>query len=152
MPTTASRDDWATPLAALVVSIRHLAGGKPWDVPGVRAALHRARHLAPPHQLAHAAIDWAIMRPDLTAPIGLEDDGPWWHTGRTPAARVAEARCTEVGHEHEVARNCRLCAGEAKGDPDVVASPTASPERAERTTRGMELVRAALNPKEHPDE
>ena len=145
MPTTASRDDWATPLAQHIASIRHLSGGKPWDVPGIRAALHRARHIAPPHQIAHAAIDWAIMRPDLSAPVALENDGPWWHTGRTPSARVIEERCTVVGHEHELAAACRSCAGDAKAGPSTTDPDVAEPAtNSDTTARGIALVRAAL--------
>lgn len=155
MPTTASLDDWQRPLAALVASVRHLSGGKPWDVPGIRAALNKARHCAPPHQLAHAAIDWAIMRPDLSAPIGLEDDGPWWRTGRTPAARVVEVRCAVVGHETEPASCCRWCAGMAKGGPsttevdgDVLA---VSPEQAAINARGRALALARLTREKDTD-
>jgi hypothetical protein len=155
MPTTANRDDWAAPLAALVAALRHITGAPEWDVPGIRAAIHRARNIAPPHQLAHAAIDFAIMRPDLTTPVMLEQDGPWWHTGATPGARVVQERCSKVGHEHELARCCRLCASEAKAGPGVTEVPAGvlavSEAQAAINARGRAMVAAALHPKQQPD-
>src|SRR5665647_761693 len=93
------------PLAALMAALH-----PGFDIPGCAAAIHKARHLAPPDQLAHAAIDLA-KRADLRTPALLADPtGPWWQTGRTPDARVEPARCPI--HEHELAHNCRACAGD----------------------------------------
>ena len=143
MTTSASRTDWAAPLAALIASIRHVTGGAPWDVPGIRAELHRAKRADTPDRLAIAAIEWAVMKPDLRAPVGLSEDGPWWHTGRTPDTRVEPTRCAE--HPHEWAVGCSSCRSEAIGlDESPTDTLRLSPEQIERNLRGAATVRAAL--------
>src|SRR5665647_3952771 len=97
-------DAIARPLAALMAGLH--PGPYLWDIPGCAAAIHKARRaqpLTPLDQLAHAAIDLA-KRADLRTPALLADDGPWWHTGRTPDTRVEPARCPI--HEHELAHSC----------------------------------------------
>lgn len=119
------------PLAALMAALH-----PGWDPPGCAAALHRARHLAPLDQLAHAAIDLA-MRTDLTTPALLASDGPHWHTGRTPDVRIEPARCTVPGHKHEMAHNCRACVGDrmAAMAPDGDDLPGITPKQAEINER-----------------
>jgi len=131
------------PLAALMAALHNERSAFEWQPPGCAAALHRARHLAPVDQLAHAAIDLAT-RADLRTPALLAEDGPWWHTGRTPDVRLEPARCTVPGHEHELAHNCRACIGDrmAAMAPDGDAALTISPEQHARNEAGAAAVRA----------
>jgi len=133
-------------LAQLMAALH--PGPYPWEIPGCAAAIHKARHLAPPDQLAHAAIDLA-KRADLRTPALLAEDGPWWHTGRTPDARVEPARCTVPGHEHEFAHNCRACVGDrmAAMAPDGDDTLTLSTAQDEINKLGAARVLAALSPK-----
>ena len=114
------------PLAALMAALH-----PGWDAPGCAAAIHKARHLAPPDQLAHAAIDLA-MRADL----------------RTPDTRVEPARCTVPGHEHELAHACRACVGDRMAEmaPDGDDTLTLSTAQAEINELGAARVLAALSP------
>ena len=130
------------PLAAL------MAGLHPsWQIPGCAAAIHAARHLAPPDQLAHAVIAYA-MRTDVTTPALLAQDGPHWHTGRTPNARVEPARCPKPGHEHEIAHNCRICAVE-RYEPSGQESERVPGVSAERV---RQILDAAMDePRRTPD-
>jgi len=134
------------PLAALMAALH--PGPYPWEIPGCAAAIHKARRLAPVDQLAHAAIDLAT-RTDLRTPALLADDGPWWHTGRTPDTRVEPARCKVPGHEHEFAHNCRACVGDrmAAMAPDSDDDLTISPKQAAINELGAARVLAALSPK-----
>jgi len=132
------------PLAALMAALH--PGPYLWDAPGCAAAIHRARHLAPPDQLAHAAIDLA-KRADLRTPALLAEDGPWWHTVRTPDARIQPARCTVPGHEHELAHNCRACIGDrmAAMAPDGDADLTISAKQAQINERWAARILADLH-------
>src|SRR6478736_9853747 len=64
MMTGAITDDQARALAQLVAL---LAGDKRWDIAGIRPALSKARHRAPAHELAIAAIRCAVS-PDARTP------------------------------------------------------------------------------------
>lgn len=139
--TFAVRPDLGQHLAVVASLLRDLAGGAHWDVPGIRAEIHRAKHLAQPAELAHAVVAWCTTRLDLRAPIGLADDGPHWHTGRTPEARVPEARCAI--HEHELAASCRACPVE-EYEPTDAPTLVIPPEQAALNARGAALVRAEL--------
>ena len=132
------------PLAALMAALH--PGPHLWEIPGCAAAIHKARHLAPVDQLAHAAIVLA-MRADLRTPALLAEDGPWWWTGRTPDARVEPARCPI--HEHELAHNCRACVGDrmAAMAPDCDDDLTISAKQAAINEAGAARVLAALSPK-----
>lgn len=130
------------PLAQLMAELH--PGPYLWEVPGCAAAIHKARHLAPPDQVAHAAIDLA-KRADLRTPALLAEDGPWWHTGRTPDTRVEPARCKV--HEYEMAHNCRACVGDDHAVVDVADPPGISEDQAARNIAGATAVRAALSPK-----
>ena len=144
--TYAARPDLGQHLATVASVLRDIAGGAHWDVPGIRAEVHKAKHLAPPDQLAHAVITWATSRLDLRAPIGLAEDGPWWSAEDTPDARVVPAKCTVIGHESYLARNCGACRAEQIGrEPDPTAPlATPDPAQAEVSTRGADLARAAI--------
>ncbi len=112
-----------------------------WDIPGCATAIHKARHLAPLDQLAHAVITYA-MRGDIRTPALLAEDGPHWHTGRTPDARVAPVRCAV--HEHELASSCRVCAVE-RYDPTTAPTLALSETQLDTNVRGAALVRTALS-------
>lgn len=140
MPTSASRDDWALHLARFANALR-----QDWDVPGIRAAIHAARTLGGCEDIAIALVELSKRR-ELKTPALLAQDGPHWHTGRTPDVRVTPARCKT--HEHEWALNCRSCAVE-KFDPTATPTLAITPEQAERNARGAALVRAALTGTQH---
>ena len=88
--------------------------------------------------------------PATQTPKRIMADGPWWRAaqaafGRTPTSiPTGDAeRCTEDGHEHELAANCRLCRAAA-----IAAAGTAvigiTPEQAEINARGAQHVYEAL--------
>lgn len=135
MPSTASRDDWALALARFTNCLR-----PDWDVPGIRAAIHQARSLAVREDIAVALIE-LTKRDDLRTPALLREDGPHWHTGRTPDTRVEPVRCPR--HEHEIAASCRACPVE---DFDPTGAPTLAihPDQAARNAAGAARVLAAL--------
>jgi hypothetical protein len=142
MPTSASLDDWASPLAALAASLHHLTKpAQEWDVPGVRAAISKSRHRGTPNEVTRALLKLAA-KPDLRTPAMLAEDGAHWGTATViPAA--TQARCPLPGHEHELASNCRSCAGDAKaGDPTPADPPTISADQAARNIAWAERVRA----------
>jgi len=137
------------PLAALMAALHNERSLFEWQAPGCAAAIHKARHLAPPDRLAHAAIDFAAWA-DLRTPALLADPtGPWWHTGRTPDVRLEPARCTVPGHEHELAHACRVCIGDrmAAMAPDGDADLAISAKQAAINELGAARVLAALSPK-----
>ena len=144
--TYAARPDLGQHLATVASVLRDIAGGAHWDVPGIRAEVHKAKHLAPPDQLAHAVITWATSRLDLRAPIGLAEDGPWWNAEDTPDTRVVPAKCAVIGHESYLARNCGACRAEQIAADDAQPTPTTTPdpERAAIAARGAQQVRQAL--------
>jgi hypothetical protein len=125
------------PLAVLMAALH-----PGFDIPGCASAIHEARHLAPPDQLAHAVIAYAT-RTDVRTPALLAQDGPHWHTGRTPDVRIKPARCQVEGHERELAHNCSICITDARGGIDVADPPTLSPEQRARNRAGAALVLAA---------
>ena len=86
-PNLATADDWALALARFVHCLR-----TDWDVPGIRAAIHAARHVDRRESVAIALIELA-RRDDLRTPALLPEPGAHWQTGRTPGARVTARRC-----------------------------------------------------------
>ncbi|WP_407316666.1 hypothetical protein UQW22_09965 [Isoptericola halotolerans] len=127
----------AQALARLVNALR-----PSWDVPGIAAALHKARHRAPAHELAHAVIRLAT-RADLASPAVLAQDGPHW---RATPAETAEPinfdRCPQPGHGSFPAWSCGACrADEIAATEAAPVKPAGDPETY---ARGSELVRAAL--------
>ena len=143
MPTGASRDDWATPLATLIARLR-----TDWDIPGIRAAIHAARNLGSREDIAIAAIELS-RRTDLRTPALLAQDGAWWHTGRTPTARVRPVMCEVLGHEYERVP-CRSCRADELGAGYVGPSdpPTIPADQAATNHTGAATVRAAIRQRE----
>ena len=144
MPSTASRDDWALALARFAGCLR-----TDWDVPGIRAAIHQAKRLGSREDIAIALVE-LTRRTDLRTPALLADDGPWWHTGRTPNVRVRETRCDVYGHEYE-RLPCKACvvdgqiaAAEEVNQPDPLAW---TPRQAQLNADGARTARAALTRK-----
>ena len=130
-------DDQARALAEFIRLVRG------WDVPGIRAAIHEARSMADAHGLAIALIEYA-KRTDVKTPGLFAQDGPHWHTGRTPNARVTPAKCER--HPHSLLP-CRECEAERKGydePPDSLEVIGISAEQAERNARGAAEARARL--------
>ena len=142
MPTTASRDDWAQPLAALVACIR-----RDWDVPGTRAAISKARHRGTPLEIARALLRLAENQA-LRTPAMLHEDGSHWGTPTTvPTAR--QTRCAIDGHEHELASNCRICASDrlAAGAVDRADAPTLTEAQAARNVEGARAAMEHMAPR-----
>ena len=138
MPTNASRDDWALLLARLANALR-----QDWDVPGIRSAIHNSRNLGSREDVAIALVE-LTKRDDLKTPALLAQDGPHWHTGRTPNVRILRTRCTAYGHEYERIP-CRLCPTE-QYEPTDAPTLTITPAQAALNAQGAALVRQALRP------
>lgn len=148
MQPSASRDDWATPLAALVASIR-----RDWDFPGIRTAISKARHRGTPLEIATALLKLAA-KSDLRTPAILADDGAHWGTPTSvPTAR--QARCTEDGHESELAPPyCRICRSEqiaATASDLVMAVPAVTPRDASHAAHIRTLTREPDRTHRTPD-
>lgn len=133
-------------LAMLVDTLR-----TDWDVPGIAAAISRAKHRAPVDELAIALIR-LTNRADLRSPALLVEDGPHWR-GLEEAAKTLRpadlARCVKDGHERALLP-CRLCASEHKALPDDAPPPPGiapDPEQADINARGARRARAALTTK-----
>ncbi len=138
-------DDQARALATFVASLH-----PGWDVPGVRAAISRARHRAPADEIGLAAIRFA-MRADLTTPGLFPDDGPHWHTpGTTTATDIRFTRCPVIGHGSYAAWNCGACKADRLAADDSPADTLRAPsaDQLETNARGARTVRAALNRQE----
>ena len=141
MMTGTITDDQARALAHLVAALR-----PGWDVAGIRSALSSARHRAPAHELAIAAI--RCTQGDARTPAVIAMDGPHW---RTPGASTTTApsrteKCPEVGHGSFLAWNCGACRAEDLAADDAQPTPTTTPdpERAAIAARGAQQVRQAL--------
>lgn len=150
IPTTASRDDWATPLAAYVASIR-----RDWDMPGIRANISKARHRGTPLQIGTALLRLAA-NPDLRSPGMLADDGAHWGTP-TVTPTIRQPRCPILGHEHELAApHCRTCRSdelaaqaEAERAAGITPGPLVTTAQAARNLRGARAVLDAAPALDH---
>lgn len=139
MMTGAISDDQARGLAAFVAGIH-----PGWDVPGIRAAISKARHRAPAHEVGIALIRYA-MRSDLRTPGMFHEDGAHWHaTGQAGAASATFERCTVDGHQSYPAWNCGACRVDAL-EPTEPVSLVLPAEQLEVNARGLELVRATAH-------
>ena len=109
-----------------------------WNHRSIRAFL--AKNFA---TRAYADVAVAIVilavQPENQTPRLLLDHGPWWQAVGTAFRQQtqtpgpgAEPACERVGHEHELARNCRACRAEALAETEVDAAPMqAAPPPAE---------------------
>jgi len=138
MMPNASRDDWAQPLAALVACIR-----RDWDTPGIRAAISKARHRGTPLDIARALLTLTENKA-LRTPALLVEDGAHWGTPTT-VPTTSQARCTEYGHEHELASNCRICASDRIAGIAVADPPALTPEQAARNQAGAHEALARMS-------
>lgn len=144
MMTGTITDDQARALAQLVAL---LSGDKRWDVAGIRPALSKARHRAPAHELAIAAIRCAVS-PDAKTPAVIGMDGQHWGPGTTTTEPVRYARCPEPGHTSFPAWNCAACRSEQlAATDDQTAAPTLaiSEDQAAVNARGAANARRALD-------
>lgn len=133
----------ARSLAAFVASIR-----PGWDIPGIAAALHTARHRAPVDELAIALIRLA-SRTDLRTPAVLAHDGPHWQGLPVAEARAPQRpKCPTHGLAIRVTDGqCASCRAEAiAADDTQTSAPTlrTTPAQIETTLRGVQAVRAAV--------
>lgn len=93
-----------------------------WPVRSLITYLTRDHAARAFRDLAVAAVVVAVDEQTAT-PARLGEHGPWWvaayQAGRpfTPIVGPgSEPRCTEPGHEHELARACRCCRSEQIGE------------------------------------
>ncbi len=118
-----------------------------WDVPGIAAAIHKARGRGDADEIAFALIR-LTRRDDLRTPTILADDGAHWSTPGTTAAGDARfTRCPVIGHGSYAAWNCGACkadrlAADDDAPADTLRAP--SPDQLETNARGARTVRAAL--------
>lgn len=131
----------ARALAVFVNTIR-----PDWDVPGIAAALHRARNRAPVDELATALIRFS-RRDDLRTPAVFDQDGTHWMglpvaEARSPqrpkcpthliAVRVTDGLCTGCLAD-------RIAADDNRDDTLAV-----DPDQLDTTLRGARTVRRAI--------
>lgn len=136
----------------------------PTELDRIAAAMHALRpdwrttslvtfltehHADRPYRDLAIAATAVATDPKTTTPRLLNEHGAWWAAAQTVQAattapdaipRRTDDRCTEPGHEHELARACRICLSEQKaGDHDT---PTDRAMRAVGVPR--DRVRAIL--------
>jgi hypothetical protein len=131
-------------LAALMASLH-----PGWDVPGIAAAIHKAKRRAPAHEVMIAGIRFA-MRDELRTPTLLAEDGPHW-----VGLPVAESRAPKppmCPEHHEPIRaidgTCRGCRADELIDTlpaPVVAPSVARTDWAAVSTEGAAKCRAVLS-------
>ncbi len=131
----------ARALAVFVNTIR-----PDWDVPGIAAALHRARHRAPVDELATAVIRFS-RRDDLRTPAVFADDGTHWMGLPVAEARAPKRPKCDV---HGIAVRlvdglCTGCVADTKAADDNRDDTLAvSPDQLDVTARGVRVVRQAI--------
>lgn len=133
-------DDQARTLAAHVHTLR-----PDWDVPGIRAAINKARHVADAHDLGAALIRYA-RREDIKTPGLFHDDGPHWRASTDAAPRVTVTKCADHGQ----AIPCPSCAAwEKAGDgPQVATTLGITPEQAARNAAWAARCKDQLDPRQ----
>lgn len=113
-------------VAAVVAAVRD-----DWPARSVLAMLRRESTLRdrPFRHLAVAAVVVALD-PATKTPKRLTEFGPWWQAAAVSTAEATstpgpgkEPPCERVGHEHELARNCRACAAERHADTAADTTP-----------------------------
>jgi hypothetical protein len=112
-----------------------------WDIPGIAAAISKAKDRASNTDLCIAAIR-LTTRDDLRTPGVLADDGPHWRNPTNPATDHRYTRCPEPGHTSFPAWNCSACRSEALEAPE--AEPLEPTDRLTPYDTGPALVRAEL--------
>lgn len=118
-----------------------------WDVPGIAAALHKARGRAPVDELAIALIRLS-GRTDLRTPTVLGEDGPHWTGLEVAEARAPQRpKCPTHGLALRVADGkCVSCLADAKGaDENRTDTLAVHPDQAAVNARGAANARRALD-------
>ena len=132
-------DSQTRPLAALVAALR-----PDWDVPGIAAAIHKARLRAPADELSIALIR-LTKRDDLRSPAVLIEDGQHWRDLPTAARTLRPSdlpRCTIHAPE---TLPCRWCESERKPAQNPAAPVVIiSDEQRQINAAGADLARAAI--------
>ncbi len=129
---------------ATEVQIERLAGAisklRPeWSARSLKTYLE-AKHADRAFADLAVALTMIAVDPTSTTPARIEGHGPWWLATRFNAGNSEtqtpgpgrEPACERVGHEHELARNCRACAAERLADTaaDVIPlQPAPAPAR-----------------------
>lgn len=117
-----------------------------WDVPGIRAAISRARHRAPADDIALALIR-LTRRDDLRTPAILAEDGPHWLAPDLRQVRDSRRpKCPAHLVETRVGDGlCPLCLADVKGgDGNGGEGRRADPDHLDIYRRGARRARAAI--------
>jgi hypothetical protein len=111
-----------------------------WPTRSVLAVLRREPSLRDrPYRWLVVAAVVAALDPDTKTPKRLTEFGPWWQAAAVSTGEATqtpgpgpEPACERVGHEHELARNCRACAAErlAETEADTAPAQAAPPPEA----------------------
>jgi len=118
-----------------------------WDVPGIAAALHRARHRAPVDELATALIRFT-RRDDLRTPAVFDQDGTHWMGLPVAEARAPKRPKCDV---HGIAVRlvdglCTGCVADTKAADDNRSDTlTVHPDQAATYARGAANARRQLD-------
>lgn len=131
----------ARALAVFVNTIR-----PDWDVPGIAAALHRARHRAPVDELATAVIRFS-RRDDLRTPAVFADDGTHWMGLPVAEARAPKRpKCPTHGIAVRLVDGlCTGCVADTKAADDNRDDTLAvDPDQAAINERGAANAKRAL--------
>lgn len=142
-------DDQARTLAAHVHTLR-----PDWDVPGIRAAISKARHVADAHDLGAALIRYA-KREDMKTPGLFHEDGPHWRASVDVTPRVVVAKCGRHPWAPIPCQDCRVeadVAAEIARERDGIATPAPTfgitPEQAARNAAWAARCKDQLDPRQ----
>jgi hypothetical protein len=99
---------------------------------------------------ADVAVALAVVATDerTKTPALLLEHGPWWSAVATARGQQTqtpgsgkEPACDRVGHEHELARNCRACRAEELAETEADRTPMAAAAAPEIVTEVAERHR-----------
>jgi hypothetical protein len=100
-----------------------------WNHRSIRAFLAKNLATRAYADVAIAMMCVAMDEQNQTLRLLLEH-GPWWQAVATATRQQTqtpgpgrESACDRVGHEHELARNCRACAAERLAETEIDATP-----------------------------
>jgi hypothetical protein len=117
-----------------------------WDVPGIAAALHKARNRAPVDELAHALVRFA-SRTDLRTPAVFAEDGTHWMGLVVAEARAPQRpKCPTHGIAVRVTDGlCTGCVADTKAADENRADTLAiDPDQLDVNQRGVRVVKQAI--------
>jgi hypothetical protein len=144
---------------ATEVQIERLAGAisklRPeWSARSLKTYIE-AKHADRAFADLAVALTMVAVDPASTTPARIEGHGPWWLATRLNVGNSEtqtpgpgrEPACERVGHEHELARNCRACAAERLAETELDTTPMQpAPPSAEITAVAERHRRTAAAP------